>query len=111
MSTISKSSQQVRVQKRSDAQDDTNRSAVTHLLIMDRNFTEEHIQDRLAYADQALRDPKRKLSPIGTRAMKLYEKACIRLLDLEGGEICEDYDKEYLEKIKTEWKSTIRTFD
>ena len=77
---------------------------------MGRNYTAEDIQDRLAYADRALRDPKRKLSPIGTRALRIYEEVCVRLLDLEEGEIGEE-GKEGLEAMENEWKSTLRTYD
>lgn len=100
----------LRVRKRSDAQDIANQSSITPLPIVNRDYTMKDIQDRLAYADQALRDPKRKLSPIGIRALRLYEEACFRLLDLEDGEINED-GEQGLEETRNEWKSTIRTYD
>ena len=53
---------------------------------------------------------ERKLTPIGARALKLYENACFRLLDLEDGEIGEQGEEE-VEEMKAEWQSTLRTFE
>ena len=94
----------------SNVQGLANQSSITPLPIVNRGFTMKDIQDRLAYADQALRDPKRKLSPIGIRALRLYDEACFRLLDLEEGEIYED-GEQGLDATKHEWKSKIRTYD
>lgn len=114
MPTLSPKSspQPLRVRKCSDSQGDADRSSgpVPPLPPVGRNYTAEDIQDRLAYADRALCVPKRKLSPIGTRALRIYEDVCVRLLDLEEGEIGEE-GEEGLKAMKNEWKSTLRTYD
>ena len=108
MSTTSKAAPQfVRVRRYSDALGDGNRSPFTPSPIVDRDYTVKDIQDRLAYTDHALPN----LSPIGIRALRLYEEACLRLLDLENCGFCE-YDENGLVKaMRNEWKSTIRTYD
>lgn len=53
---------------------------------------------------------REKLTAMGARAPKLYENPCERLLDLEDGKIGEQGDEE-LEGMKTEWKSTLRTYE
>ncbi|KAI9769444.1 MAG: hypothetical protein M1839_003658 [Geoglossum umbratile] len=74
------------------------------------DYEQENIKERLIYADCALRNPERKLSPIGIRALKLYKDACARLLDLEEGEVFEGGEEE-LQEAKDEWKATIRMYD
>lgn len=64
----------------------------------------------LIYADHALRTSERKLAPIGIRALKLHKDACVRLLDLEKGEVFEG-GKGELEAAKDEWRATIRMFE
>ena len=70
------------------------------------DYKRKNLKERLIYADRALRNPERKLSPIGIRALKLYKDACIRLLDLEEGEVYEGGEEE-LEATKDEWRATI----
>ena len=57
-----------------------------------------------------LRNSKRRLSPIGARALKLYEDTCARLIDLEQGEVGEGRGKE-LEVMRNEWKSTLYMYE
>jgi hypothetical protein len=73
------------------------------------DYKEKNLKERLIYADRALRNPERKLSPIGIRALKLYKDACARLLDLEG-EVYEGGEGE-LEAAKDEWRATIRMYE
>ena len=47
----------------------------------------------LQYADATLRNPERKLTPFGQRAILLYQKACIGLLKLQQSEDFEAEDK------------------
>lgn len=100
----------LRVRKRSDPEGDTNSASMPPLPLVDNNYTPEVLKERLAYAKMVLHDSERKLTPIGARALKLYENACERLLDLEDGEIGEQGGEE-LEEMKSEWKSTLRTFE
>ena len=74
------------------------------------DYKEKNLKERLIYADRAIRNPNRKLSPIGTRALKLYKDACARLLDLEEGEVYEGGEEE-LEEAKHEWRATIRMYE
>ncbi|KAI9761716.1 MAG: hypothetical protein M1840_001720 [Geoglossum simile] len=74
------------------------------------DYKEKSLKERLIYADCALRNSERKLSPIGIRALKLYKDACARLLDLEEGEVYEGGEEE-LEETKDEWRATIRMYD
>jgi hypothetical protein len=74
------------------------------------DYKEENLKERLIFADRALRNPERKLSPIGIRALKLYKDACAFLLDLEEGEAYEGGEEE-LEIVKDEWRATIRMYE
>lgn len=73
------------------------------------DYNENRLKEGLKYADSTLRDPLRKLSPIGMHALKLYKDACARLLDLEDGETFDD--KEEFEAVKQEWIANIRTYE
>ncbi|EHL03819.1 hypothetical protein M7I_0009 [Glarea lozoyensis 74030] len=56
-------------------------------------YTSERVKTSLRYADATLRNMKRKISPAGETALKLYESTCIELLELlddEEGMLCED---------------------
>ena len=74
------------------------------------DYKDKNLKERLIYADHALRNPERKLSPIGIRALKLYKDACARLLHLEEGEVYEGGEEE-LETVKDEWRATIRMYE
>jgi len=74
------------------------------------DYKEKNLKERLVYADRTLRNPERKLPPIGIRALKLYKDACARLLDLDEGEVYEG-DEEELETAKDEWRVTIRMYE
>jgi hypothetical protein len=76
----------------------------------DRDYEKENLKARLIYADRTLRNPERKLPPIGIRALKLYNVACARLLDLEEGETFEGGEKG-LEAANDEWRAMIRMYE
>jgi hypothetical protein len=63
------------------------------------DYKEKNLKERLIYADRTLRNPERKLSPIGIRALMSYEDACAHLLDLKEGEVYEGGEEE-LEEAK-----------
>ncbi|MCJ1478341.1 hypothetical protein MMC13_007019 [Lambiella insularis] len=78
-------------------------------------YNEQKLRFGLKYADHTLRNPMRKLSPIGMRALTIYKDACARmlemelqLLDVEEGEIREK-DAARIKALRLEWGTTIRS--
>ena len=57
------------------------------------DYTTERIEMGLQYADTTLRNPERKLTLFGQRAILLYQKACTGLLKLQQSEAFEAQDK------------------
>lgn len=99
----------LRVHKRTDTAGDTAAAPMPPLPLTNDEYTPDVLKERLAYAKNVLRDPVRKLTPMGIRGLKLYERACERLLDLEEGEINELGEE--LSEMKDEWKWTLCTFE
>lgn len=47
------------------------------------NYDRKRIGNVLLYVESTLRNPTRKLSPIGMRALLLYKDACARFLEMK----------------------------
>lgn len=73
-------------------------------------YKDKGLKDRLLYADSAIRNQTRKLSPLGLRGLKLYKDACAHLLSLEEGEVF-DGGEEDLESAKEMWRAVIQMYD
>jgi hypothetical protein len=73
-------------------------------------YDEQRLKQGLKYADWALRNMERKLSPIGARGLMLYKEACARLLDLDEGKTCEE-GEDTMQEVRDEYLGTIRIYE
>ncbi|MCJ1348910.1 hypothetical protein MMC31_007143 [Peltigera leucophlebia] len=71
------------------------------------NYDRKRIGNALLYVDSTLRNPARKLSPIGMRALLLYKDACTRFLEMEVREMFDEKDKD-VQAARAELIATIR---
>jgi len=74
-------------------------------------YKEEALKARLRYADCTLRHPQRKPSPLHLHALQGYKDACVRLLDLEDGEVFDLADAKEIKVIKERWVSVLREYE
>jgi hypothetical protein len=73
-------------------------------------YDNERIKQGLKYADFILRNPQRKLPPLGIHGLEIYKDACIRLLDMEQGEAYED-DEKAVQAAREEWIAQLRMYE
>jgi hypothetical protein len=76
-----------------------------------QDYDENRIKKGLIYAESVLRNPIRRLSPIGEQALKLYKEACAKLLDMEEDGLIYEEPADIVQDIKNEWLGTVRTFE
>jgi hypothetical protein len=69
-------------------------------------YYKDRIKQGLIFAESTLKDPIRKLSPLGQRAFMHYKDACARWIDLDNHQ--NSYDEKECKAAKAEWVTTIR---
>ena len=74
------------------------------------NYDRKRIGNSLRYIESTLRNPIRKLSPIGMRALLLYKDACARFLEMELREVFDEKDED-AQAARAELIATIRTYE
>lgn len=74
------------------------------------NYDRKRIGNALLYVESTLRNPTRKLSPIGMRALLLYKDACARFLEMEVRDIFDKKDDD-VQAARAELIATIRMYE
>jgi hypothetical protein len=75
------------------------------------DYDQTRFKAGLIFAEIILRNPTRRLSPVGEQCLRIYKDACARLLDMdEEGEVYDENTKT-VEMVRNEWIADVRGYE
>lgn len=74
----------------------------------ENNYGEDEIRTRLAYVTNLLQNHRRRISPMGVKALQLYKNACETLLQIEQRRV---EGEQELEEFTSGWRAIFRNHD